>query len=432
VKIKAQAGVLAKLLQIVTRAVSNRSTIQLLSAVLFEAKGGLLKMSATDMELSISVAGRTEIEEEGRTAIPARVLLEVVRSLPDGEISLRAEDGKASLAHGNNLYGFRTYDPKDFPVPAAFPSGADGSGAPSFAVPIADLADTVQKVLPCVSKDEQRPVLTGVLVSFEDGRVRMVATDAYRMAMNAASLEGAPAQAGRAIIPGRALKEVARLSELAKEVRVALTENAAMFNVGGVTLSTRLIDGNYPEYRRMLPNAFAEEFSVDRAALLDSLKRVNLFAGRQTPPVPIRLSFSHPEGTLTGGELSVSVESSETGGAVEKVAAEVEEGKEFAACFNPQYLLDGAASVPAKRVLFRLNDPQKPAVLCDGDAPEGTAPAGDTDAKPGPQKEEKEGEGAGAGSETSTTTTTTTNAVLDAPGFSYLIMPMRDPTRQKA
>jgi hypothetical protein len=201
VKIKAQAGVLAKLLQIVTRAVSNRSTIQLLSAVLFEAKGGLLKMSATDMELSISVAGRTEIEREGRTAIPARVLLEVVRSLPDGEISLEAEDGKATLAHQKNVYDFRTYDPKDFPVPQAFPSGAEGSGAPSFAVPIADLADTVQKVLPCVSKDEQRPVLTGVLVSFEDGRVRMVATDAYRMAMNAASLEGAPAQAGRAIIP---------------------------------------------------------------------------------------------------------------------------------------------------------------------------------------------------------------------------------------
>ena len=430
-KIKAQAGVLAKLLGIVTRAVSNRSTIQVLSAVLFEAKGGLLKMSATDMEISISVAGRTEIEEEGRTAIPARVLLEVVRSLPDGEISLEAEDGKATLAHRTNVYDFRTYGPEDFPVPQAFPSGAGGAeGGSSFAVPIGDLADTVQKVLPCVSKDEQRPVLTGVLVSFEDGRVRMVATDAYRMAMNAAALEGASAEAGRAIIPGRALKEVARLSDLAKEVRIALTENAAMFLVGGVTLSTRLIDGNYPEYRRMLPNGFAEEFSVDRAALLDSLKRVNLFAGRQTPPVPIRLSFSHPEGTLTGGELSVSVESSDTGGAVEKVAAEVGEGKEFTACFNPQYLLDGAASVPAKRVLFRLNDPHKPAVLCDAGAPEGTTPAGDAEAKPEPEKEQK-GEGADAGDETSTTATTT-HAVLDASGFSYVIMPMRDPSRQQA
>jgi DNA polymerase-3 subunit beta len=428
VKIKAQAGVLAKLLQIVTRAVSNRSTIQVLSAVLFEAKEGLLKMSATDMELSISVAGRTEIEKEGRTAIPARVLLEVIRSLPDGEISLEAEDGKATLAHEKNVYDFRTYDPKDFPVPQAFPSGAGGAGeGSSFAVPIGDLADTVQKVLPCISKDEQRPVLTGVLVSFEDGRVRMVATDAYRMAMNAAALEGASSEAGQAIIPGRALKEVARLSELAKEVRIALTENAAMFNVGGVTLSTRLIDGNYPEYRRMLPDAFAEEFSVDRAALLDSLKRVNLFAGRQTPPVPIRLSFSHPEGTLTGGELSVSVESSEMGGAVEKVAAEVEEGKEFTACFNPQYLLDGAASVPAKRVLFRLNDPHKTAILSGADGPGETAPEGNTGGRPGP---EKGGEGANAESETSTTSRT--NAVLDAAGFSYLIMPMRDPSRQKA
>ncbi len=426
-KIKAQAGVLAKLLQIVTRAVSNRPTIQVLSAVLFEAKGGLLKMSATDMELSISVAGRTEIEQEGRTAIPTRVLLEVVRSLPDGEISLEAQDGKATLAHEKNVYDFRTYDPKDFPVPQAFPSGAGGPGGSSFAVPIGDLADTVQKVLPCVSKDEQRPVLTGVLVSFEDGRVRMVATDAYRMAMNAAALEGASAEAGQAIIPGRALKEVARLSELAKEVRIALTENAAMFLVGGVTLSTRLIDGNYPEYRRMLPDAFAEEFSVDRAALLDSLKRVNLFAGRQTPPVPIRLSFSHPEGTLTGGELAISVESSEMGGAVEKVAAEVEEGKEFTACFKPHYLLDGAASVPAKRVLFRLNDPEKTAVLCGADGPRETAAEGNTGGNPG---SEKGGEGADAGAAESETVTKT-NTVLDAAGFSYLIMPMRDPSRQR-
>jgi DNA polymerase-3 subunit beta len=282
VKIKTNAGVLSSLLQIVVRAVSGRSTIQLLSAVLFEAKDGVLKMSATDMEMSISLAAQAPIQEEGRVAIPARVLLDIAKSLPEGELAIEADDKKATLSHGKNSYDLRVYDPKDYPKLPAFPAGEDAR----FAVPAKPLAGAVRKVLPSVSKDDTRPVLTGVLVSFEGGKERMVSTDSYRLSINEVELGGSPKEPGQAIIPGRALKEVARLSELAETVEVALTENAALFRLKGIVVGTRLIDGSFPEYERLLPGSFAEEFAVDAGVLKDSLKRVNLFAARQHPPDP--------------------------------------------------------------------------------------------------------------------------------------------------
>ncbi len=405
-KIRTNAGVLSRLLQIVVRAVPGRATIQLLSAVLFEAKDGVLKMSVTDMEMSISLAAQAPIEEEGRVAIPARVLLEIAKSLPEGELAIEADEAKATLSHGKNSYDLRVYDPKDYPKLPAFPAEEDAR----FAVPAKPLAGAVRKVLPSVSKDDTRPVLTGVLVSFEGGKWRMVSTDSYRLSINEVELGGSPKEPGQAIIPGRALKEVARLSELAETVEVALTENAALFRVKGIVVGSRLIDGNFPEYERLLPGSFAEEFAVDAGALKDSLKRVNLFAARQNPPIPVKLAFSHAEGTLSGGELEISVQSSEMGGATERIAADVPEGKSFEITFNPAYLMDGVATAGAEKVVFGLNEPLKPAMLRGAEEDGGE----DDAAKDG-------GQG----------TLGKTGADGSARGFSYLLMPMRDPASKE-
>lgn len=405
-KFNAQTVTLSKLLQIVSRAVAVRSTIRVLSGVLFEAEktdsGGKLRIAATDTEISISTGARTEVEEAGRAVIPARVLLEVVRSLPEGEITLAVADGEATLTHGKNRYEFATYPAEDFPVVPGFPKGE----AESFAVPTSQLAGAVGKVLPCASRDEKRPVLTAISVDFGDGRARMVSTDSYRMAVNEQILEGVPASPAHALVPARALREVARMADLGAAFRVALKENAAVFSVSGVTLTTRLIDGNYPEYKRMLPDSFAAEFSVERGLLADSLKRINLFAARQSPPIPVRLEFSHPEGTLSGGELRLSAKGPEAGGAVETIPAEIPEGTEFSACFNPTYLLDGVQTMDDENLVFRFNRPKQPAILF--------SPAPQTPEMTPDDPSDAQGPDTGGEKE-------------KVAGFRYLLMPMRDP-----
>ena len=426
-KVRSTSGMLAALLEMVSRAVSGRSPVQLLQAILFEADKdtGVLTMKATDMEISISLGAEAAVEEAGRVAIPAKLLLKYAKSLPEGEAELSADpsEGTATLSCGGSSVSLRCYSPEDFPVLPEFPENAagdePGEGATeeaaeepaqggAFSVDAAALSDAVGKVLPFVSKDESRPVLTGVLVSFSEGSVTMAATDSYRLGCNTQRLEGAVAAAGTAVVPGRALKEAARLATLVGEdgrIEVALTENAAMFRAKGLALSARLIDGNFPEYEKLLPNDFAENFAVDRNQFLAALRRARLLADGQSPPPAIKLTFSHEPGTLDGGELNLSLSASETGAATEVIGAEVPEGKSFDICFNPQYLADAVASVSAEQVALRANEPLKPAVI---QAPENAV-------------DEENGQNAGED-----------NGAAKAPANHLaLIMPMRDPNAKE-
>ena len=446
-KVKAKAGVLAKLLAIVARAVPvKRTAVPILSAVLIEAKDGVLKMSATDMEISIALGARAPVEEEGSVAVPARVLLDILKSLPDEEVLLSADGKTASVSRGKNAYELVAHDnPDAFPKLPAFPlqrfpspnkpqngsseasaatpaqeanagslaNAGENAGADAgtvFSVPTAQLVAAVKSVFPAVSSDDQRPVLTGVFFSFDEGRATMAATDGYRLAVNEAKLEGAVGTAGTALIPGRALKELVKLCELGEEANVALTENAAIFSVRGVVLSTRLIDGNYPAYQKLLPEASEHEFAVEAESLRGALRRVGLIAGRENPPAPVQLSFSRPgksdepklleesagesPGETTGersesgavagerqgdgqsGELTITVKGAVAGRATETVAADVPEDTEFASCFNPLHLLEGAEVIEAEKIRFLVNDPQKPVLISGPVEPEENAKNG--------------------------------------------------------
>ncbi|MGF1473155.1 MAG: DNA polymerase III subunit beta [Rubrobacteraceae bacterium] len=414
-KIRSTSGMLAALLEMVSRAVSGRSTIQLLQAILFEAdkEDGVLTMKATDMEISISLGAETAVEEGGRVAIPAKLLLKYAKSLPEGEVELSASpsEGTATLSCGGSSVSLRCYPPDDFPVLPAFPEDTAADKAdedtateeevekdPAFSVDAAAFSEAVNKVLPFVSKDESRAVLMGVLVGFSEGAVTMAATDSYRLGFNTQKLEGAVEAAGTAIVPGRALKEAARLTDLVDEdghIEVALTENAAMFRAKGLTLTTRLIEGNFPEYERLLPDDFDDTFLVDRNGLLTALRRVRLIADGQSPPPAIKLAFSHEPGALGGGELNLSLTAAEAGAATEALGAEVPEGTSFTIFFNPKYLAEAVASISAEQIALRVNDPLKPAVIQapenaptsaeDGDAP-GSADNAKDDEAPAPGK----------------------------------------------
>jgi DNA polymerase-3 subunit beta len=365
-----------KKLALVSRGVSARSTIQLLGGILLEAGDGVVKLSATDMEISIQTSSPAEVEEEGRVVIPARIFNDIVRSLPGGSFSLEHDDsgGTVRLAAGENEYRIRAYAADDFPQLPGFDAEA------AFTMSGDLLVETVEKVSRSYSRDETRPVLTGILISFEENRVRMVTTDSYRLSIKETELATTAFEGSReAIIPARAMQEVARIfgSEGEDEVEVSLSENQALFRIGDVLFGTRLIDGNFPEYRRLLPTTFEREISVNREDLMGTLRRVNLFAQRQTPPVPVSLSFSE-------GAVEVIVRNGEVGEAHERLPATSED--DFLISFNPGYLLDGVSAIDTEKVVFKLNEALKPGLIV-----------------PGVDGEEE-------------------------PDFLYLIMPMRDPS----
>ena len=372
--------VFSKKLALVSRGVSARSTIQLLGGILLQAGGEAIKLSATDMEISIQTPAPAEIEEEGRVVIPARIFNDIVRSLPAGRFSLEYDSsgGTVRLAAGENEYRIRAYAADDFPQLPGF------EAAGSFRMSGEVLVDTVEKVSRSYSRDETRPVLTGILISFEDSRVRMVTTDSYRLSIKETELATTAVEGSReAIIPARAMQEVARIfsGSEEEEIEVALDQNQALFRIGDVLFGTRLIDGNFPEYRRLLPTSFEREISVNREELIGTLRRVNLFAQRQTPPVPVSLSFSE-------GSVEVIVRNGEIGEAHERLQATSED--EFLISFNPGYLLDGVSAIDSEKVLFKFNEALKPGVIVPGANGDGEA--------------------------------------AEEPDFLYLIMPMRDPS----
>jgi DNA polymerase III subunit beta len=368
--------IFSRRLQLVSRGVSARSTIQLLGGILLEAGDGALKLSATDMEISIQTSSPAEVEGDGRVVIPARIFNDIVRSLPGGSFKLDYDtsEGTVRLVAGENEYRIRAYAADDYPQLPVFPEEG------TFRMSGDSLVETVEKVSRSYSRDETRPVLTGILISFEDSRVRMVTTDSYRLSIKETELATTAFEGSReAIIPARAMQEVSRIfgSEGEEDVEVSLSENQALFRIGDVVFGTRLIDGNFPEYRRLLPSDFEREIAIPREELIGTLRRVNLFAARQTPPVPVSLSFSE-------GSVEVIVRNGEVGDAHERLSASSED--EFLISFNPGYLLDGVSAIDSEKVVFKLNEPLKPGLIVP---------------------EENGGE----------------------PDFLYLIMPMRDPSR---
>jgi DNA polymerase-3 subunit beta len=194
------------------------------------------------------------------------------------------------------------------------------------------------------------------LISFEESRVRMVTTDSYRLSIKETVLVTTFDGSREAIIPARAMQEVGRIfsSSDEEQVEVVLSENQALFRIGDVLFGTRLIEGNFPEYKRLLPTAFEREITLSREDLVETLRRVSLFTQRQTLPVPVSLSFSE-------GAVEVMVRNGEVGEARERMPATSED--DFHISFNPSYLLDGVSAVDSEEVLFKLNDPLKPGLI---------------------------------------------------------------------
>jgi DNA polymerase III subunit beta len=341
---------LAQKLGVVGRAVSSRTSVNILTGIMLRAEEGRLSLAATDMEISLRVTLDAQVEEEGSVVIPGRLLVDIVRLLPAGEVTLehRAEEGIAHLVCGSASYGLHTYSPDDFPrLPEIAPDE-------SFSIERAALLDTILKVGRSASRDESRPVLTGVLVRFEAGKLVMAATDSYRLSVKETEITEGPAGEVEAIVPARALSELARIAQSSDvdSLTVGIQENQIVFGVDDVWLTARRIDGQFPNYRQLLPETFEAEVELPREELLDVVRRTGIMAQRKSP---LRLRFEE-------GQLTISAQTQDVGEAHESLpAAYTADPLEIG--FNAEFLRDGLESLEDDTVRLRLISPLRPGLI---------------------------------------------------------------------
>ena len=334
-------------LSVVSRAVSTRTSVQILSGILLEARGSELQLAATDMELSLRANVAAQVEGDGAIVLPGRTLVDIARLLPADEVSIEHKPAE-SVVHvvsGSASYQLNAFNPEDFPrLPVT-------DAVATFTVERESLLETIGRVARAASKDESRPVLTGVLVQFAPGKLVMAATDSYRLAVKETELAGSTTEL-EAIVPGRALTELARIATGEGDVEIGVHENQVLFAADGIWLTTRRIDGQFPNYRQLLPEAFEYELTMPRTELLDVVRRAGVMIQRSTP---LQLRFAE-------GELTVIARTHEVGESTESMPVAFT-GETLEIGFNADFLRDGLESMTGDDVRLKLISPLRPAVL---------------------------------------------------------------------
>lgn len=355
-KFRSERDSLVEALSTAGRAVASRgSSSAALSGLLLGCEGNQLVVTGTDLDLTIRVELEVIGLQDGAALVPARLLVDIVRSLEPGAVTVEGGDHseKVEIAAARSRFGLRTYPVVEFPSVSV---GGDDGAAVSGAL----LAEGLRQVVRAASTDDARPLLTGVLMTNENGAVRLVATDSYRLAMR--DLEGTKevADAGEMLVPARALAELQRLTgagigghEADDEIWVSPGDHEITFRRGSVRISTRLLEGTYPDYRQLIPDHYPARLHVGKESLVAALRRVRLLVRDNTTPV--RLS-------MRPGGVDLTVVSQEVGDAAESVDGDFS-GEDLVIAFNPSYLIDGVEAVVGDEVVIETGDPSKPATV---------------------------------------------------------------------
>jgi DNA polymerase-3 subunit beta len=319
----------------------------ILGGLRLSVTGDQLEVTGTDLDLTISVSTVVSGSGDGVVVAPGRLVTDIVRALEPGAVSLEADEEELRIASGRSHFTVRTHPSGDFPrLPA--PTGE------TVTIDASGLTEALRQVTRAASSEESRPILTGVLMAAEEGGVRLVATDSYRLAVRDLPGLGVLGEGQKVLIPSRALNELLRLlGSSSASVALRLGAHDATFSVGGVTLTTRLIEGEFPNYRSLIPSSYPNRLTVGREALLDAVRRVKLLARDATTPVRIALR-------PTGIELTVIT--TDWGTATEDVDAKYE-GAEMTVAFNPNFLIEGVEAVSGDEVALDTLDALKPATL---------------------------------------------------------------------
>jgi DNA polymerase III subunit beta len=353
VKFRCERDVLVEALGTAGRAAAGRGTsLPVLSGVRVQLTGDQLRITGTDLELTISVEVAVSGDGDGVVVLPGRLASDIVRALPDGSVSIEVADDEARISAARSEFSLRVL-PAD-----EFPRLTEAAGEP-VTLASAELAAALTQVVRAASSDDARPILTGVLLAAEAGGLRLVATDSYRLAIRDLPGTTVLSEGQHVLVPSRALQELARVLTGGEELSVRLGEREASFEVGGTRLTTVLIEGEFPPYERLIPQAQPNRLTVGREVLLDAVRRVKLLAREATP---VRLAMSN-EG------LELVAVTQDVGQAHESLDAKFE-GTELTVAFNPEYLVQGIEVAPGDEITIETVDALKPALLRVPEHPE--------------------------------------------------------------
>ena len=345
-KFRCEREVLGEALATAGRAATSRTgTLPVLSGLRLEVLGDELSVTGTDLELSIRLTIPVGGDRDGAVVVPARLVADIVRSLPAGAVEVALVEDEVSISAGRSQFAIRPLGLDDYPV-----QGEPATDAVTLSS--SDVADALRQVVRAASTDDARAVLTGVLLTSEADGMRMVATDSYRLAVRDLPDSKMLGEGQKVLVPSRALNELHRVLGGADELQVRLGARDAVFESGGTRLTTRLIEGEYPNYRNLLPPPHPNVLTVGREALLEALRRVKILA-QEAKLVRLQLG---------GDTVKLMALTQDIGHAEEEIDAAYE-GAEMTIAFNPDYLQQGVEAVDAEEVTLSTLDAMKPAVI---------------------------------------------------------------------
>ncbi|MGH2747583.1 MAG: DNA polymerase III subunit beta [Actinomycetota bacterium] len=359
-KFRCERDELLEAVQFASRAISNRATLPVLSGLRLEATSpGEVAVAATDLELTMETTFAAGVDEPGRAIVPGRLFGEMVRSLGPGQVGLALGEGEVEISSGRGQFRVKSLAVDDYPA-LAIDDREDGGL--SIELGTDTLATALAQVIRGASTDESRQILTGVLWELEAGSLTLAATDSYRLAVRNLDVTGGPTEAKKVVLPARALSELARTLQGSRgAARAIVKENLIVFFIapgedspggaGEAVIGSRFIEGEFPNYRQLIPDGYPNLLTVDREALLDAVKRVGLLAQNN---MPVKLAL--------GTEVEISAHTPDVGEGQDIVEGEYA-GEPIVIAFNPAFLSEGASAIEGERLALAAADGLKPAIL---------------------------------------------------------------------
>jgi DNA polymerase III subunit beta len=354
-RVTIERQVFLKALNHVQSVVERRNTIPILSNVLVHAKGSEVRLTATDLDIEIVETASADVSREGAATVPAHMLYDIVRKLPDGaqlELEQSGDKGRVSITAGKSRFALQALPPEDFP------DLASGTFENTFSLPVKDLAYLIEKTRFAISTEETRYYLNGIYLHDVDreGVLRAVATDGHRLAQAQVTRpEGASKMPG-VIVPRKTVAEIAKLIEGEDgDIEIAMSSSKMRFTVGKLVLTTKLIDGTFPDYERVIPRNNDKVLEVETNAFSRAVDRVSTISLEKSRAVKMGVSQ---------GKVTLVVNNPDSGSAEEEVPATYESDA-IEIGFNSRYLLDVASQVKADTLRFELQDSGSPTVIRD-------------------------------------------------------------------
>jgi DNA polymerase-3 subunit beta len=346
---------LARGLGIVSRAVSSRATLPVLANVLLKTDNAGLKLTATNLEIGINCWVPGKVEAEGEITVPAKLLTDLVASLPNQRIDLQlsAKDRTLKVTCGGSRSSIKGIDADEFPVVAAI------GDAPATSVDARALREALGEVVFAAATDESRPILTGVLTKLSGSQMTLAAADNYRIAVRGLTVAQPVAAETSIVVPGRSYAELMRiLPDAEQPIEITITPNKSqvLFHVEGIDLVSRLIEGQFPNYEPVIPTAHTSRAVIDREAFLAGARRASIFARDSANIVKVELSG---DGT---NEISITAHAADVGDNADALEATVE-GQQTTIAFNARYLIDVLANLGADEAALELSGPLAPGVI---------------------------------------------------------------------